>query len=351
MSAGNPVSDHHLNVGDQIYLNFTAGNPQPLDGLFTVESIPDSNTFTVLTSTAIATQGGNNDGDNGMWMFPLVVQPKTRLGTVSNLPSTFQLNSTDGEMEQTPLNSDTVFNFFLPDYKYAGPLASAGLTTPEFQLTAETSAVRQSNFFTDAIFSPSADTNGISSFRAGSHALVMDFSPWMPQDATNIGLGAPTSTTLPWTHNQNLGVLIDHLTTLLTANQVSTQAKAIIRNFVSMPISAIAVGTPCTVTTASPHGYTTGDSVVVSGVTTGTYSQVVNNTTTARTITVTGANTFTLTGVNSTVAATAAGLTNAHVSQVAYSNGTTTPTDTEKRDRLRAIIHLILSSPDFIIQR
>lgn len=351
VSAGNPVSDHHLNVGDQIYLNFTLGNPQPLDGLFTVESIPDPNTFTVLTSTAIATQGGNNDGDNGMWMFPLVVQPKTRSGTVSNLPSTFQLNSTDGEMEQTPLNSDTVFNFFLPDYKYAGPLASAGLTTPEFQLTAETSAVRQSNFFTDAIFNPSADTNGISSFRAGSHALVMDFSPWMPQDATNIGLGAPTSTTLPWTHNQNLGVLIDHLTTLLTAGQVSTEAKAIIKNFVSMPISAIGVGTPCTVTTASPHGYTTGDSVVVSGVTTGTYSQVVNNTTTARTITVTGANTFTLTGVNCTVAATAAGLTNAHVSQVAYSNGTTTPTDTEKRDRLRAIIHLILSSPDFIIQR
>ena len=94
--------------------------------------------------------------------------------------------------------------------------------------------------------------------------------------------------------------------------------------------------------------------MLISGVTNGSFSSSLNNTTTTRTITVTGPTTFRLNGTNSvncTTSPNAAGLTNAHVSVVSYNQGTTAPSDTHKRDRLRAIIHLILTSPDFTIQR
>ncbi len=181
----------------------------------------------------------------------------------------------------------------------------------------------------------------------------MDTSPWMGAAAADLGLGAPVNTTVPWTHNQNIPTLINHLSTVLTAGQLSSGVKTVIQNFIARPITSITPNTPntnpCIVTTTTPHGYTTGDSVVISGVTGGTFNTTLNSTTTARIITVTSPTTFTVTGVTCTVAAT--GFTNAHVSPVAYNMGTTTPTATEKRDRLRNIIHLILTSPDYTIQR
>jgi autotransporter-associated beta strand protein len=268
----------------------------PTDGEYVVDSVPDPNTFTVLTSTANAP---STTSRNGMWMFPLVTQPVSRNGNVSKLSSTYQLNNTDADIDQAPLNADTVFNFYLPDYKFPGLLASQGITTPEFQTTAETTVVRQSNFFFNGIFNP-ADTNGISSFRTGQHALVLDFSHWTVDDATNVGLGAPVSSTVPWTHNQNIARFIDHMSVLLTADQLSASAKTLIRNFVSMPITSISTGNPCTVTTATAHKYTTGDLVCISGLSStdaqnGTFSpsNAFVSSTTARAITVTGANTFT----------------------------------------------------------
>jgi len=41
---------------------------------------------------------------------------------------------TQANVTQTPLNSTSVFNFFYPDFQYPGPLAKAGMTTPEFQI-------------------------------------------------------------------------------------------------------------------------------------------------------------------------------------------------------------------------
>jgi hypothetical protein len=38
-----------------------------------------------------------------------------------------------------------------------------------------------------------------------------------------------------------------------------------------------------------------------------------------------------------------------NTTNIAYNN--TTPSDTNKRDRIRALIHLIVTSPDFIIQK
>jgi uncharacterized protein (DUF1800 family) len=348
--------NHELNVGDQVQINFYDGNPKPVDMVVTVESISptDLNTWTFLAPSA-GTNLSTLQALDQVYQFPLKALPLTRSGNVGSRPSTFAMGSTTTDLEQTPLNSPTVFNFFLPDYKYPGSLASQGITTPEFQLTAETTAIRQSNYLYNGVFNPSGNTSGLSSFNGGNNSLVMDTSPWMAATAADLGLGAPTSTSVPWTHNQNIPTLINHLSTVLTAGQLSSGVKTVIQNFIARPITSITPNTPntnpCIVTTTTPHGYTTGDSVVISGVTGGTFSpsSAFGSTTTARTITVTSPTTFTVTGVTCTVAAT--GFTNAHVSPVAYNMGTTTPTATEKRDRLRNIIHLILTSPDYTIQR
>jgi len=343
--------DHHLKVGDQVQVNIygAATLPWPVDVVATVESVVDLKTWTYLVSGSL-TGYGTNRSYNSVYQFPLLSQPLTRSGTINSRSSTYQMGNTDANLEQSPLNADTVFNFFLPDFKFAGPLAAQGLTTPEFQLTAETSTVRQANFIFNGIFNPNT-TNGYSSFSTGNNALVLDTSRWMAGNATNLGLGAPANTSTPWTHNQNIARLIDHLSTLLTANQMTPEAKTIIRDLVSLRIASINTGNPCTINTIKPHGYKTGDTINVSGVSNGTFSPTLNDTTTAYTITRIDDDSFTLTGVNCTAAPNSTGLANAHASPIVYSNGSTNPSTTTRRDRIRSILHLILTSPDFTIQR
>jgi Protein of unknown function (DUF1800) len=52
------------------------------------------------------------------------------------------------------LQSPTVFNFFSPDYAVPGAIAANGLTSPEFQITTETTVVEQANELYSAIFNP-----------------------------------------------------------------------------------------------------------------------------------------------------------------------------------------------------
>ncbi|MBL9187733.1 MAG: DUF1800 family protein [Opitutaceae bacterium] len=55
-------------------------------------------------------------------------------------------------LNQGPLESPTVFNFFEPGYVYPGPLAAAGLVAPEFQITNDTTAITVPNYLRDTIF-------------------------------------------------------------------------------------------------------------------------------------------------------------------------------------------------------
>lgn len=50
------------------------------------------------------------------------------------------------EFGQGPMSSPTVFNFFTPDYSQPGPISAAGLTSPEFQITSETTTILTANF-------------------------------------------------------------------------------------------------------------------------------------------------------------------------------------------------------------
>jgi hypothetical protein len=54
---------------------------------------------------------------------------------------------------QDPMNSPSVFNFFLPTHSPSGPIAQLGLTAPEFQIVNAATAVSGANYFWDHILS------------------------------------------------------------------------------------------------------------------------------------------------------------------------------------------------------
>lgn len=57
------------------------------------------------------------------------------------------LEDADNGLGQSPLLAPSVFNFFSPNFRPAGPIAQAGLVAPEFQITTETTVVGGLNFF------------------------------------------------------------------------------------------------------------------------------------------------------------------------------------------------------------
>ncbi|NOS68902.1 MAG: DUF1800 family protein [Verrucomicrobia bacterium] len=248
----NTAAPHGLKAGNTVFLVFPGGSPST-NGVYKITKVLTPTRFTVVSGIS-----GNSDNTYPL-LLPLVVAPSTRSGSVSIRYSTWNMNYTDSgnssTLSQTPLNSPTVFNYFFPDYKFQGILASAGLTTPEFQLTSDTSIVLQMNFVSSSIFNNGSNTNGLSSFAGGSGAIALDLGPWM---------------TPAFTSDAGIPGLVDALNTQLCAGQLSPAAKAIIVGYVANP----------------RFGYTLPK-----------------------------------------------------------------PTFTQMRDRVRAVVHLIVASPDFAIQR
>jgi len=242
---------HGLTAGKEVYVDFPDGTESP-DGVYRVTRVPGPTRFTVNSSVS------TNRADYDSLVLPLAPAPITRSGSVTLHYNSWNMNYTDAgstaSLSQTPLNSPTVFNFFFPDYKFQGILASAGLTTPEFQLTSDTTVILQMNFLSGGIFNNGSNTNGLSSFAGGNGAIALDIGPWMnPKFASDAGIPA----------------LVDTFNTLLCAGHLSPAAKNIIVNYVADPAN------------------------------------------------------------------------------FAY----TTPTPAELRNRVRAVLHLIATSPDFTIQR
>jgi uncharacterized protein (DUF1800 family) len=245
------AGNHALNPGDTVYVVFPAGTVSLANGQYPVVSVPDPVHFTTTASISV-TQTVSNPT-----LYPLVMPPVVRSGNVSVQQSTWAMGYTDtsssANISQSPLRSPTVFNFFLPDFKFPGALASAGLTTPEFQLTSDTGVALAMNFLEGSILNNGNNTNGLSSFTGGNGAIVLDIGPWM---------------TTNYTANAGLPGLVDGLNSLLLAGQLSPSAKNYIVNY------------------ASTLGYTSPN-----------------------------------------------------------------PTYTQMRDRVRAAVHLLLTSPDFTIQK
>ncbi|MFM8392815.1 MAG: DUF1800 family protein, partial [Acidobacteriota bacterium] len=110
----------------------------------------------------------------------------------------YWMDSPEWAIGQNPLRSPTVFNFFEPTYSQPGRLAAAGLNSPEFQITTETSVIGISDFF---------------------HYVVREGFNWevgkpLTPDYTAVAAlaGSPTQ-------------LIDHLDLVLTAGGMSSSLK------------------------------------------------------------------------------------------------------------------------------
>jgi hypothetical protein len=218
-----------------------------------VASVSDLTHFTITTTNSA------NQNQNSLSVYGLQAPVLARSGTVVIQQNTWNMSYTDlgtaSSLSQSPLRSPTVFNFFYPGYEFPGDLASAGLTTPEFQLTTASGVAAQMNFIEGGILNNTANTNGLSSFTGGNGAIVLNINPWLTSN---------------YTANAGVPVLVSNLNTLLAAGQISYPAQTNIIHYV-----------------ANTNNFPFGNP----------------------------------------------------------------PTATQMRDRVRAVIHLIASSPDYLIQK
>lgn len=242
---------HGLVAGDSVYIHFTSGTAA--SGVYQVASVSSPTFFTVTTTTS------KNQNENSLTVYSLQEPVLARSGTVVIQQSTWNMSYTDtgasASLSQSPLRSPTVFNYFYPSYEFPGALASAGLTTPEFQLTTASGVALQMNFIEGGILGNTGNTNGLSSFTGGNGSIVLNIAPWM---------------TTNYTSNAGIPSLVSALNTYLAAGELSALTQSNIVSYV------------------------------------------------------------------------------ANTANFAYS---APPTQTQMRDRVRAVIHLIASSPDYIIQK
>jgi uncharacterized protein (DUF1800 family) len=61
------------------------------------------------------------------------------------------LDSSDDALGQSPLLAPSVFNFYSPGYRPAGPIAAQGWVAPEFQISGETAVAGSLNFFAELV--------------------------------------------------------------------------------------------------------------------------------------------------------------------------------------------------------
>lgn len=142
---------------------------------------------------------------------PIEGDPRYFLNTQYSLP------------EQAPLLAPSVFNFFQPGYSSPGDIARVGLLSPEFQIFAETTAIRQANHHHSSLFWgtwTSEPSNGNS-----SSTLRMDLSPCIAL------LNTPDLTQV-----EAQELLIGYLNDLLLFGSMSEDLKTDLRtSFLSLP--------------------------------------------------------------------------------------------------------------------
>ena len=205
---------HGLVPGNSVYIHFTSGTAT--SGVYQVAGVSDPTHFTITVTTTA------NQNQNSLAVYALQAPVLSRSGTVLVREDTWNMSYTDegtvSMLSQSPLRSPTVFNFFYPGYEFPGLLASAGLTTPEFQLTTASGVAAQMNFIEGGILNNTGNTNGLSSFAGGNGSIVLNLSPWL---------------TTSYTADANIPQLVDRLDTLLAAGEVSAAAQANIISYVA----------------------------------------------------------------------------------------------------------------------
>ena len=137
-----------------------------------------------------------------------------------------------GSFEQTPLRAPTVFNFYEPDYVFLGESGVAGLYSPEFQITSETSVVNTGNWFYEMTRRTSnaaaAHTQGQGYSYGGSigRDIKLDMTP-------QLGLaGSP-------------GALLDDVATLIMPGQMTPRLRTLVSSYLGgLPLTGSTVLLP-----------------------------------------------------------------------------------------------------------
>lgn len=122
----------------------------------------------------------------------------------------FSIRNANANLGQEAMHSSTVFNFFTPDYSAPGAIAEAGLKSPEFEITTETTVATVANYLRSAIYG---------SLGPSTARVTLNLS-------NDIALAA------------NPPQLVDHLSTLLLAGGMSAEMRTVVINAVTQ----IAVG-------------------------------------------------------------------------------------------------------------
>lgn len=145
-----------------------------------------------------------------------------------NLPKpgdpNYYLNLQWSMPEQAPLLASSVFNFYQPGYANPGPIARAGLLSPEFQIFAETNALRQANqnltMLGWGIWTPEVMPSGTENYR-----YSVNYAPLIAI------LNTPGLTAL-----QAQQKLIDHLNDRLLFGAMSSQLRShILDTYAALP--------------------------------------------------------------------------------------------------------------------
>ncbi|HEX4640592.1 MAG TPA: DUF1800 domain-containing protein, partial [Chthoniobacterales bacterium] len=133
---------------------------------------------------------------------------------VTNLLRAFNATSPSGKysvrnayanLAEEAMHSPTVFNFFGPDYSAPGAIATAGLKSPEFEITTDTTVISSANYLRTAIYSflgPNADR------------ITLNLANEQTRAADPAGL-------------------VDHLNSLLMAGGMSSSTRTILINAVT----------------------------------------------------------------------------------------------------------------------
>ncbi len=96
-----------------------------------------------------------------------------RSASSSGHTNIWHLDSADSALGQSPLLAPSVFNFFSPDFRAVGAIAAAGLYSPEFQITTDTTVVGGINFFAGVI-----RDGGFKGSGPEDHRIKFDFVAW-----------------------------------------------------------------------------------------------------------------------------------------------------------------------------
>lgn len=347
--------NHSMLVGQKVWVDVPiVGNPVA-DAEYTIATVIDEDHFTTSylpVSSGLGTYPKPVNSNNGVTIYPLVAPPMGRGVDPNNKikinQSTFNLGSTEGSLTQSPLNAPTVFNYFFPDYRFPGTLANNGVDSPEFQLSTDTNISNLTNSLTNMLIGTgggNGNLNGLNSFNNGGGSVVMDLGSYM---------------NLSRTQDSGIPTLIDDLAAILVGVPLEATTKTTILNFVAYrrTISNISQSSPCVITTSAAHGLSVGDQIAINDVTGGTYSggsTGINGSFTV--MAVPNGNQVTIgtavavpVAINCTNSATI-NYTNANVSNFPMNTPNPGPTNLQKRDRVRAIIHLIITSAEFAVQK